>query len=626
MRHVVVLVLLMVSSIPAARAQPGATKSDDELLVGVWNKVSIDENDDVSRVVLVFDGKGRKYVYYTSGGQNFSYRAAYKVKDRTVQYESISPVITHKETSKIIKLTEDEYVNEDPMGTRERFERMKDGAKMLDEIKKLYIPAADNGKPVPTGYYTPEPAEMPKDLRAPGPQDEKYPFPYDRAKADRIRAESLKWYTDQILVPYEKYGLKDDPAAEQAKKALTAVVEYYALGKHDMRAMTNRQFAVAKARADGSRDPQTIYYYQQLVNPHPLERSQVLGAQTTAVDAFHAQPYPAYRRAHSAWNLSANLDSLRKIDAEYEAPHGKALDLFWPAFKEVCKDRSVYAERFVAEVGIAMGKSLYDPTGKDPVAGMKKAEEKLKECGASEWSIRLMHGSFGLYYGWSIRGGDTADKVSASQFRQFHAFLEQAETHLTKCWDLDPTRPDGAELIVELSRGLGKDRDEMEKWFRRAMEADPNRYLACAAKMQFLRPAWGGSQEDMIAFGRQCARTRNYESSIPTLLLDAYLTNGYQSLASFQSEIPFLQPGAWADIREAFEPYLTKYPDDVFHRSWYSLGCASCLQFQAADVQLKRMGLNFSQAVFTQKKYWDQLNRCVKAGLEEFANPAGAKK
>ena len=43
-------------------------------------------------------------------------------------------------------------------------------------------------------------------------------------------------------------------------------------------------------------------------------------------------------------------------------------------------------------------------------------------------------------------------------------------------------------------------RDEMEMWFDRAMNLNPNNYAACGSKLNYLAPEWFGSKEDMLAF------------------------------------------------------------------------------------------------------------------------------
>src|SRR5262245_185535 len=89
---------------------------------------------------------------------------------------------------------------------------------------------SDEPKPVPKGFITPEPDNIPEDLRKPGPLDEKYPIPQDPAKAAKRQAEKVKWYRDRIVDPFEKLGNTRAPCADKARKALNAAVAYMSAG------------------------------------------------------------------------------------------------------------------------------------------------------------------------------------------------------------------------------------------------------------------------------------------------------------------------------------------------------------------------------------------------------------
>ena len=74
-------------------------------------------------------------------------------------------------------------------------------------------------------------------------------------------------------------------------------------------------------------------------------------------------------------------------------------------------------------------------------------------------------------------------------------------------------------ITVEMAIGEGN-RDEMEKWFKRAMDADSDNLNACKQKLLWLEPKWHGSPEEMLRFARACRDTKNWRSGIPLVLAE----------------------------------------------------------------------------------------------------------
>ena len=69
--------------------------------------------------------------------------------------------------------------------------------------------------------------------------------------------------------------------------------------------------------------------------------------------------------------------------------------------------------------------------------------------------------------------------------------------------------------MITISMAQSLPREEMEVWFRRSMTADLDCQKACSAKLEFLQPQWGGSDQAAMDFGMQCYRTRNYYALLP---------------------------------------------------------------------------------------------------------------
>jgi len=121
-----VLVAILTGISPAAPPPKAAPKkTEKELIVGVWKRVETSQRDN-SDLFLWFDEKGGMKVNRNLDGSGWGYKAKYEIKDKELPYESIDPGFPHKETLKVLLLTEDEFEYQDPDGIREKYRRTKE--------------------------------------------------------------------------------------------------------------------------------------------------------------------------------------------------------------------------------------------------------------------------------------------------------------------------------------------------------------------------------------------------------------------------------------------------------------------------------------------------------------------
>jgi hypothetical protein len=82
-------------------------------------------------------------------------------------------------------------------------------------------------------------------------------------------------------------------------------------------------------------------------------------------------------------------------------------------------------------------------------------------------------------------------------------------------------RPDmpfaAAEMIAVAMAGVAEG-ETMRLWFDRAVAAQYDYEYAYTSVLWGLLPRWGGSYSRMLAFGAACARTRRFDTAIPTYL------------------------------------------------------------------------------------------------------------
>ncbi|HTV39333.1 MAG TPA: hypothetical protein VMF08_02050 [Candidatus Sulfotelmatobacter sp.] len=183
--------------------------------------------------------------------------------------------------------------------------------------------------------------------------------------------------------------------------------------------------------------------------------------------------------------------------------------------------------------------------------------------------------TFYLRYAWQARGHGWSSQVTPEGWQLFGERLKVARRALEHAWSRDPQDPQIPTLMISIVLGEQSGRPEMEKWFARAMQADPDNYAACRAKLHFLLPEWYGSRDDMVAFGRECVASTNWGGEVPLILVDAH-SEFDRTLTGEARRNYWLSPDVWPDIQSGYEKYAQLNPDETRFRypyAWYALAC-----------------------------------------------------
>ena len=199
----------------------------------------------------------------------------------------------------------------------------------------------------------------------------------------------------------------------------------------------------------------------------------------------------------------------------------------------------------------------------------------------------LFKARFYYYYAWDARGEGWASQVTPQGWKLFGQRLALAAQALEKVNQQDPSDERAPILMIDVTRGLDNDRTNVETWYRRAMWADPDSYLACATKMYDLDPRWGGSFQEMLKFGRECRDGGNYRGRLPLILARAH-----ELISMSQQDRPayFRGPGVWEEVSTEYEKELAMYPVDKKLRTRYAILAAFTRHWAAANRQFKILG------------------------------------
>jgi hypothetical protein len=331
-------------------------------------------------------------------------------------------------------------------------------------------------------------------------------------------------------------------------------------------------------------------------------------------DRFTVDGYSAFRRLHTNWNV---------LGYKFDSSHGKPgvatdadLKPFWTAVADHCRSDNRAAAEEVIEI-VRLGLTA-DFLGPDVNARYKRLDARLTAAGASEWMRKTVDGINLIAWAWEARGTGLGDAVTEEGGQRFRDRLLAAEDRFTAAHRLAPDRPEAAAGMITVCMGLGRDRDEMEEWFVRAVTADPVAWPAFGAKLEYLKPKWHGTPEEMLAFARQALRVATPDDQRNELVYGAYFGGGLNH-GRAEAEVAAL-PGVWADLRAAYEPYLAARPGDRPTRTRFFRVCVLCGQWAAADAHRRILGDGWGRGVFNPDE-WSAFNRLVDLNLPGKAKP-----
>jgi hypothetical protein len=222
-----------------------------------------------------------------------------------------------------------------------------------------------------------------------------------------------------------------------------------------------------------------------------------------------------------------------------------------------------------------------------------------------------LKGSHYVDLAWNARGGGYADTVTKEGAAGFETNLVVAREALEHAWKLNPTEPNIPAQMMSVVLGQGSDRKEMEQWFERTMKLDPNCYSACCSKEQFLEPKWYGTDEEAVAFGRECVHSTNWGGHIPLILVLAHNDLNSRLTGSAKSEY-WKQPEVWEDIKNAYDRYFELNPEETHVYNAYVLHAYQAEQWAALNELIPKLTTT-NYDMFGGKSEFDKMIRLANA-------------
>jgi hypothetical protein len=393
------------------------------------------------------------------------------------------------------------------------------------------------------------------------------------------RQDRKKWEQASLSGAYNTIGNHDPKWDKDARDALDAYAQTWTASDDERETLTELiGSAASSAVAEGCQDPMVRYLYVRYssdVQAKSLAERQSL--YQDAADKLEASSYPAVRKFYANEDAAGILWWNQKQSLWQQAVqhrHAAISDMV-----QVVQDKSLPDS--AAESAATQLFDMLQYNEGETTNAYGQIEGALAHQSGSPAMADYIKATFYLRYAWLARGHGTADQVTPEGWRLFAERLKLARKALEHAWSRDPQDPQIPTLMISIVLGEQSGRPEMEKWFVRAMKADPNNYAACRAKLHFLLPQWYGSRDDMLAFGRECVASTNWGGKVPLILLDAHV-DFHETLTGEERRDYWLTPDVWPDIQSAYQKFAQLNPDETrFHYpcAWYAFQCGQTNAF-----------------------------------------------
>jgi hypothetical protein len=224
---------------------------------------------------------------------------------------------------------------------------------------------------------------------------------------------------------------------------------------------------------------------------------------------------PELTTAERALALRVQIPQLMIQGAEYRYVRGELVDLMIRATSDgtyLPDEAAVFVRHQIAVLRLV---EVTMPSY------LTRWQEAIASSSWDVWVKETLIGYGDVELAWLERSDDWASEVKDSQWEGFSRYLKSAREHLEKAWNSRPDRPEAASLMIRVSMGQSDVPNELRLWLDRAVSAQFDYHWAYCAYIWAVRPRWGGSHEEMLAFGRACAETGRFDTGVPMQLFYA---------------------------------------------------------------------------------------------------------
>lgn len=441
-------------------------------------------------------------------------------------------------------------------------------------------------------------------------------IPNDPKLRAQLRNKYLNWYRARTIGVFNRSANAKAPWADKARAAFESRSQELSLhmltGQVDTAARLEGNRLIHEALDAGADDPVLSYWSRLLdVWSDRIKWNDNIAEAISFADAVEKSSYPNLQKLHTTFNL---LNVLYYLPPNHPSRAGLARReaRYWGLFARVAASEDPLEQAALASVAeawisLATRKGIFPSSA----AAREEIADRYRKAGISEYEQLIADASVAIERGSAARGAGVASTVTPEGWKTLGAEFEKASQALKKAWELKPDRWEAPSQMVLIGRGAQFSREEMNRWFERAMRANPDNRMACIYMMSYLHPKWFGTMQEYQAFQWKCIRHPVASSQIPFVPV---LSNYYDTTPRSQANWPYYrQPLVWHLIQRSYEAMLAASPNDPMLRSGYAFLACCAGRYKIANEQFDRMGNKYWLDIFGNDFEYQRLRAEAKA-------------
>jgi hypothetical protein len=340
----------------------------------------------------------------------------------------------------------------------------------------------------------------------PSPAGKPLPADGSTALAEKDAALQHAWFERNFIQAYRKAGHRSpkwDAAAEAfLRESAPGFLGLAPVATPDLRA---RAKTILEAGCD---DPAVLYFAARAWAATEKQSREASELFERAVAGMHDTAYPRGVARFVASGLRRDYDQRNEGTGKRAALD--PVELRW--FKESLTDGSYAPDEdvvFAADFASGSGNWLYTRN----LAAVGSAIEST--AWIDPWVRLLLAGARHTDEAWNSRGRSYANKVKTEEWKGMQESLASARKALIESWRLRPDRPEAATAMISIAMAGAGPGETPRLWFDRAVAARFDYMPAYERLQNALRWRWSGDPDALLAFARECADTRRFDTEVP---------------------------------------------------------------------------------------------------------------
>ena len=209
----------------------------------------------------------------------------------------------------------------------------------------------------------------------------------------------------------------------------------------------------------------------------------------------------------------------------------------------------------------------FNPRIRDRVERFDPIDVELKLAIPNTATLYLIEGDYEIRHAMDAKGTGNVNIDPLGSTKLFDERMARAAEYLNKAYELDPHDWRISDAMMSVESGQRKGRDVEQKWFDRAVAANPDSrdpYLRMAA---YLITNKSDNGAEAVKFARACYDEGNWRGRIP--FMRAVIYSRLETVAP-NASIGLCATEVWSEIQATYAPYLQVVQNDTVEKSVYA--------------------------------------------------------